>query len=497
MKRFFLKNKNLTLKNGAATLELLIAFAILVLNITAVMLIINGSQSISIDSETNREATLKVKNSFEEIKIKAKNNFSQVVSKIETEKSGQLDYTKELKVLDITNCKKEVTNIISWLASPVRPQKIELTTLLGDISGINKLGGDCDSTSPGNWGNPTTLAQASFGGLGATDIDVHNNFIYLTSASGVTLKEDLFVYEFDPASSILNLRKKIDVSPGLNKIDVITNTAFAINNEAVNQLMVFDISNPLSPSLVASSTLPNMPTGIARSIFYYDTFIYVGTGYLPCASCPPKQNNEFHIYDVSNPGNPVWKGSFDADTNINDITVRDNYAYLATSHDKKEIMILDVSDPDNIALVGVFDAQDVPSGAGEDATSLYLTGNKLYFGRKRAPASRPDFYIIDVMSPTNPSLIASKNLGMPSGGVSKVSGIEVKNNLAFVGLDSATVGLKIIDVSTPALPYHSTCMTLNLLENLTALDMSRDYIFSSHSINNEVRVTYEQTSTCP
>ena len=85
---------NITKIKGAMTLELLLAFAIFTLNITAVILVINGSQSVSIDTETSTEALAKANTALEEIRVNSLENFSSTKNTESTETSASLVFTK-------------------------------------------------------------------------------------------------------------------------------------------------------------------------------------------------------------------------------------------------------------------------------------------------------------------------------------------------------------------------------------------------------------------
>jgi hypothetical protein len=487
---------------GIATLEILMAFAVIILCISAVVMVVFGNQSLSIDANTNNEAITKAEKLLEDTRALSRTDFAAIDSSTTIETSGQLVFTKNLEVLNsFGECKKHVKSKISWDNS--RPQKIEFETFLSDLAGVVAHGGDCDDTPSSEWDNPVTATSINIGGQGATDIDVRNNFIYLTSDASAVPKEDFFVYEFNPTVMSLTLRGKRNVSGGLNGVDVIDDYAFTIDSEISNHLRVFDISNPsdaLYPESVTSTSLPNMTTGIARSIYYYDGFVYIGTQYLACGACSPTSpvNNEFHIYKVSSPyspSNPNWEASINVNHNINDIVVRGDYAYLATSDNTGEVQIFDISNPSSIAPddtpLGVFDTP-----GNEDGQALYLLGNKLYLSRDRTPAARKDFYVLDVHDPTDPEELGYKNLGLNPG--TTTVGLVVREPLAFVAVDNPTSGLKILNVSDlSSITDHVVCTTLNFSENSTAIDMDDDFIFSANSSNAEIRVIRDQPSTCP
>jgi hypothetical protein len=142
-------------KKGALTLELLIAFAILVINITAIVLLINGGQSIYIDSETNSEAISKAESLLDKTKSDAAIDFNLVNPSTTTETSGGLTYTKKVEVAQTGLFTKEVTSTISWLAEGGRTLSIILKTLITNPDAVD--GGDtCSSvmSNPEGWKTP-------------------------------------------------------------------------------------------------------------------------------------------------------------------------------------------------------------------------------------------------------------------------------------------------------------------------------------------------------
>src|SRR3989338_4876845 len=472
---------------GFSTLEVLIAFTVLILCVTAVILVVFGNQSVTVDTQTNVEAISKAQKELENVRALSRQDFVSVVSDPAPVSDGI--YNKQNTIVDLTQCLKQATSLVSWNIES-RALNVNFSTFLSDIGGVIMMGSDCDSEISGDWDNPITATSVGIGGQGATDIDVCNDFVYLTSDPSAASKEDFFIYEFDSVAVSLTERAKIHVSAGLNGVDVINDYAFTINSEASGHLIVFNISDPSNPTLIASNSLPDMIVGVARSIFYYNHFIYIGTQYLGCPVCPSSQNNEFHIFNVSVPGAPVWRGSFKVNHNINDIAVRGDYAYLATSDNNGELRIYNISDPSAVSFEGLFNAP-----GNEDGDSLYLLGNKLYLGRDRTPAARKDFYVLNISDPTSPTELGSKNLGLNPGAT--VEGIVVRGSLAFVGVDNPISGIQILTISDPSnIVNHPICTSLNFSENSTAIDMEGDTVFSANNSNDEIRVIRDQASTC-
>ncbi|TSC69387.1 MAG: hypothetical protein G01um101456_225, partial [Parcubacteria group bacterium Gr01-1014_56] len=121
-----LSGKNLqgsTLKRGVSTLEILIAFAVLMLSLTAVIGVLFGTQSVFVDTETNSEALYKAHAALEEERALSRQDFLAVSTTPSTvELVGSLSYTKKMTVVDLTPCKKQATSTITWI-NEGRPQK--------------------------------------------------------------------------------------------------------------------------------------------------------------------------------------------------------------------------------------------------------------------------------------------------------------------------------------------------------------------------------------
>lgn len=516
-------------QRGSGILEIIIAVAILTLGISAATLLSFANQTLKTDSGTSGEALYKAKGVLENARASSTADFLGIVS---TTTSDGI-YTKKLTVSDLTPCRKEATSAITWQLE-ARPQKITLTTDFADIAGTLALGGDCASDPPvGGWTAPATLLSRdlnykaayndnpsvdSSAGTPATDVDVLNKMVYMTALSS---KDDFFILD---ATNIANstyppIKGSLNTGgAGLNSLDVMhSNTtgktyAFVVQNENTNQFQVLDVSSSTSPSLIASETLPNItftcsppskPCLAGQTISYYNGRVYIGTNYIANLALPSTKNNEFHVYCVSDtsipgcsPATPVWLGSANVEHNVNAISVRGNYAYLATSNDNNELMVYDITNPGNITQVGGFNANRTGSDIEDDAT-VFLLGNQLYLGRQIASnASERDFYILDVSIPTSPvelcptcslnlKTIVQNNFGKNISG-STVMGIRVSGKFAFLALNDPNVDFLTLDISNPASPQLLT--PYNFSNDTTSLDLENGYIYTSNNQNDGLRI---------
>lgn len=518
MKAELIGSNNSMRYQGSSILEVLIAISVLTLGIAASTLLSFANQSVKLDSDTSGEALYKAKDTIENTRALSRQDFNSAIS---TATSSDGIYSKKLDVIDMTSCRKEAISRIIWSTEPTRLQKIKLTTDLTDIASTLALGGDCATDPPiGGWGNPASLVSRelkkdlslgdnpsvnSDAGTPATDIDVLNKMIYMTAISS---KDDFFILD---GTSILNLTippilGSINISAGLNAVDTTydSNTgkyyayvanASTTSSVSSDEFLVIDVDTPSAPNLVKSISLgitPNCPIycpGGAQAIYYYNGRVYIGTHRIG--------GPEFYVFSVSppySPTSPHLLGSFELDHNINSIVVRGDYAYLATSGNTKEVIILNVSTPASITEYGSFDAKNADGTANNvDGTRLFLLGNKLYLGREKVSKSRPeqrDFYVIDVSYPATPEERGSVNLQILtdknfSTGI-MVTGIYVIGKYAFVATDDSDPGFIVLDISTPS--AIGLVSTFNYANNNTEVDFENGFIYTSNSQNNALRI---------
>ncbi len=428
---------------GAATLELLIAFTLLILTITAVMLLVGGGQSVSVDTETSIEATSKAQAMLEKARADAKQDFDSVNSITTTEQSGSLFYTKKLEVeVDPFDFNiKKITSIIAWTTAG-RDLFVSLTTLLTNPAGAGNICNPVLSdTEASGWKNPkiknsvtdfATLVGVS-GTYLITDVDAYQGKLYITIGN-TTNKTDPTFFVFDitrlinnQANSLIASIDNSTLSAGLNAVAVAGNYAYVANANVVlvGQLQVIDLST--NPPKVVKSLRLSASAGVGNSIFYKNGYVYLG---LTNSGSGP----EFYIIDVRNPLIPtaVIGGVYIVGNDINAIAVKGSYAYLATPNNQ-ELQILNISNPSVPVLAGNFSV-----GAG-NGKNIYIADDKLYFGK--TTGSGNDLFILNNINPN----VTLPELGGLDVGAS-VNDVLVRDYLAFLLTNNQ---LKILNVNNP------------------------------------------------
>lgn len=472
---------------GVSTIELLIAFAILTLTLTAIISLAFGNLSVTVDTQVSDEALARANREMEKTRALAQSNFLSASSTSKTETVGNITYTLSMLVSDVSPCEKIATSTVSWNQGALRPLSTSVVSLITDVAGALSLGGDCSPTIPtGNWRNPQHLG--SLNSIAATGIDVRNRIAYLAlKKTNPANSADLWIIDATVSTAPTTLfQGDINNYKGFNAIDVATSTnghlyAYVASDLAGSgQIQVIDVTNSASPTRVAtaSSTLPRAVTGIARSLYYYDEKLYVGTQYLACASCAGNVNNEFHIFDVSDPTHPVWQASIKVNRNVNSIMVQNGYAYLAigpgTAGPYTPFKIYDVNPSSGTYLQ---EKGSLVTTGNEEGTAVYVLGNRAYLGLEHTPSSRPDLFVLNVSNPSSVQTVTSTALGLHSG--SAVTGIRVSQNLIFVGVSDSNVGLEIRDSGNIGTRYNTS--PYNYQQNTTGIDFENNKVYLSAS----------------
>src|SRR3989338_7109544 len=477
MKNFQNDKQLKTSQSGFSTLEIVIAFAILVIALSGVIYVLFCDQSTAMSSQTNSGALYRAQQIIEDARAsKSHTTFPSIISA----GLGLEDiYQKALQVSDISQCAKQLTGTVTW-NDENRPQNVTLSTVITDPLEALALGGSCASVGPG----PDDFRRAnSFHGNvtldgSGTSIRVRGNILYLGSKHNNPNSPDLSIANI---SDIPNLDDsdfiKLAINHGGSELNGINDFElvdylslgkrfiFAAGNygnpggggptgeKPQGQLQVVDVTDYLNPAPVASLSLPGVsgecndycPSG--RKIAYYDGKVYSGTHRVG--------GSEFHIYDVTDPFNPIHLGntcSTQIEHNINDIIVRNGRAYLATSSDTEEVIVLNVAgcvSPGTcpITQIGVFDAKDISGNpSDEDGQTLFLIGTKLYLGRDRVnSANERDFYILDA---DNLNVLGSKKINNQNN--TTITGIQISSGLAFIASTDSNNPFSVWDVSDPS-----------------------------------------------
>jgi len=441
-----------------STLELLIALSLIIISISGVIIVSLSGQSISTDTELSNLAALKAREDLEDARADARENWAGVVSGSIVD--GQ--FTRDLIVEDVGNYEKKVTARVSWQTDPLRPQKVELVSILTDWTTLTDEGGGGGLI--GEWQNPRTAGTIDLGpGNEGTDLAVVPNTIFIVAEASDSKKPDFFSINVTNIDSP-TLNTSIDIGKGLNSISVFDNYAYVAHLNNVNQLQVVDVSNPLSPVKVGEVSLQsNGQKG--KAVFALDGYAYIGS--------EASSGNEFQIFDISSPTTPAFVGSAEVGANVNDIYVYRNRAYLTTSKVTGEILIFDISSPATPQQIASFDYTDTP-GLSVFANSF----NEFYAGIGGT------FVIVNSTNLSSLSLIGAYGASGP------INDLYIRDYLAFLAVANSTAEFQAVNITNKATPQlHSSYNFPQLGTGITYRD---NVVYMSVRSNDALRIITSQ-----
>lgn len=446
--------------SGQSALETLVALAILAISILGGFVLLFQSQSFSVDTDLSQQAVYLAQKELENARASAKINFNDLAGSSSTIEN----FIQETEIENIDADTKKIISRISWQIESLRPQKIELVTLVANSQAAVSSGGDTGGGAPsGDWQNPQTLGSVDLGaGNSATDLDVKNKIVYLTAEASATAKPDFFIVNAVNGQNPF-IVSSLNVGGGLKSVDVAGNYAYVVGKDDNKEFIVIDISNPSTPVEIASLNLSGNADGL--TIFYWNNYAYVGRagGAL----------QEFLIINVSNPLAPsVVSGLSGVGNEINDIYVLNNRAYLGTEDNSRGMIVIDVTTSTSPSILGSIDVGDHAYGVYPKSENQALVGEKT------------KFYIVNASSAPNMAILGSASIG------SKTRDIVSAGSLAFLATESSNAEFQVYDISSSTNP--SFWSSFNFSQIGTGIDYEDNIVYVSVRSNDALRIITSQ-----
>ncbi|MFA6295976.1 MAG: hypothetical protein WC663_01340 [Patescibacteria group bacterium] len=323
-------------------------------------------------------------------------------------------------------------------------------------------------------------APSSFDG---TDTFASGNTAYLTTNDNGIGDEFYVLNVTNPGSITVIGSYNVNGNALSVFVDPGATTAFIGNSQSLQQFKVIDITTPSSPTLLKSFNA----NGNVRSVYFANnkvyltsdsgtqefqifqpntgnswdcikqTGIYDSTGLQDATdvnvvavsnrayitTVNNAAGNEFYILDISTPSTPTLLGSLDLNADANALYINGNYAYIATSSDNQELMVVNITNPGSLSINGSYDAD-----SNVDATDVFVSGNYAYLTTKvnSTVGINPEFYILDITTPTNPALTGYLE---PD---TNVNSVFYSNDKAYLATIKDIQELIIVDVTNKAIP---------------------------------------------
>ena len=386
------------MERGFSTLELLLAMALFCIILGGAAAALYGNQYWSLSLAVLSDGLSHAEKSMMHVERIARDDFysaSSTPPQSSCEENSSC-YEASVHIVDISPCAKFATTESALDAESYPTVATFLARVIVDTQRLVALGGDCGLISAADWEKHAIDTREKALSAEPLGIDVLNGraFVIEKNPSQIEIIHGEHVSRYSPDQSITF--SAIDVAR-----DIGSGRTLAFIAASPTPMYIMDFSETSDSRIVASTTLEGVAKGDAEGwrLQYYDRHVYITTRFISNPSAA-----EFHVLNVNDPTRPQEVGSYKLSTSPYAILVRDQYregvkkryAYLATTHISKELVVLDVTNPGDIRL-----AQSCNLPNNQQGTSLYLLGNTLYFGRENVPSGGEDLYVFDAEDPTS------------------------------------------------------------------------------------------------
>ncbi len=417
---------------GFSTLEILIAFTVIIVSISASVVLVFSSQSFLGDSEFAISGVFLGQDVIADQTVTAKEHFGLLGESSSTPLEKYSEHTT-LDMSLVTQCQRVLQSTVSWEREYNRSDHIALDSVFQDYTTARRLGGNCDVSPPlGNWQQPVRFAGESLVAAKANALDVYDKIVYVagTSTPYLFIADTSHAVSGQTGGLFVHFTNGFFDDAPLNDIVIARLSdgrlyALLARDTKTEQFEIVDVSDMFNPVSVAKKTLLGVsssgsyPQGFRLS--YFDNKVYITTRFTA--------GPELHIFDVSHPASPVEVGSGTKITRtVEDLVVtRQDVAgafhtivFMASDKNTAPLSIYDVTNPTHVT--ELVSAEPIFSHY-QDGQSVFIVGNSLYFGRSSDP-SGPDLFMYDTSNPLSgaPLLLLGKQdigtgvLGVASSG---------------------------------------------------------------------------------
>lgn len=159
-----------------------------------------------------------------------------------------------------------------------------------------------------------------------------------------------------------------EVGDDVNAIVVKEGIAYIATPNNEGELEILDISDPSDITEISSfDALGDSEEG--KCLFLANPKIYLGR----TIGGDHINHHELHILDISTPATPLSLGSKNFSSSINDLVVEDYLMFLATNDSNNEFQIWNISNPSDIVLWSSFNFPQMASGIDYEDNLVYVS----------------------------------------------------------------------------------------------------------------------------
>lgn len=252
---------------------------------------------------------------------------------------------------------------ISNPASPVLADSLSLAGTLFNISVSGNYayvasGDNSNELIVVNIADPTNISQiGSYNTAGNSDangVEAVGSTVYLVLANGTS--EFYVINASLPATP--SLLGSLDLGNTANEVKVLGNYAYVASDSDSQELQVVNVTNPASPSLVGSYNASG--TGNGETITGAGSTVFLGR----------ETSGGVISINTSTPTSPLLLNTYSYADSVRDLDlgVGDTYLFVAGDLNSAELVVLNVSNPSAMSLIGSYNASSDLNGVVYSST---------------------------------------------------------------------------------------------------------------------------------
>jgi hypothetical protein len=322
-------------------------------------------------------------------------------------------YSREVEISSVEGAVKRVDATVSWTGRYGGDKSVVLSTLIADWQ----------SAVGGPWLFPVLRSSLDLpGNENGIKVVIDGTEAYVIQDRGT---ESLIAIDISDSlsPSILGIA---NILGGPRGLAVSGDLLFAASTQRDAEFQMFDISSPSAMSLVYRHDPTHRQPGL--SVLADGGYVYLGR--------ERGKEQEFWVYDVSDPEGVLVHGVLDMEGSIEDSVRYGDYLVVASDDRNQEVKVIDISDPSGPFVAGGY---DLPGKSA--ALACDISGNHLIVGMDTGAV-----YLLDVSDIADISIVGEYEAGRAVRDIS----LDRESGIAFIGGDENKAELQILDISDPA-----------------------------------------------
>lgn len=347
-------------------------------------------------------------------------------------------FTRSITIASGGSNRKTVTSNVSWSGVGGSAQASVATELTNWMANL-----------PKTWANPSQYAGLDLTGtIAGYKVDTAGSYAYIVRKSS-TGPNFLIVNISNPSSPTLAGSLTLAGTP--TNIKVSGNYAYVSNSSSTAELQIVNVATPATPTLAGTYNASGTAGGLG--VYAIGTTVYL-------TRAANGGNDEFVVINASTPATPTRVSGFSLNVNMNEVFVSGSTAYVATSSDTQEVLVINLTIP---SLLSLGTSVDLPGTT--DATTISGYGTTLVVGQGST------LYTVGFLLALAPVVGGSVVL---SGAINNID-VDSVHNYAFAGTNYVSGEFQVVNINNTSSPALLSSVDMSGSQNLTGVAYNSTY----------------------